>query len=157
MISNTKKCTRCGVTYPIEGFFKTGRTKAGKAKYRGDCKGCAKKDTANWRVKNKSHYNNYAAMYRAKHPEAQHEMEIKRRYGISIEHYNQMLVAQNMGCAICRKQHDSSISRGRLYVDHDHKTGAVRALLCGGCNSMLGYASDSIEILQKAIAYLSKK
>lgn len=41
-----------------------------------------------------------------------------------------------------------------LQVDHDHKTGDVRALLCSRCNSLLGYADDSIELLKRAIAYL---
>lgn len=66
-----------------------------------------------------------------------------------------MLTAQACGCKICGKQHDSSKKRGRLYVDHCHLTGEVRGLLCGACNSAIGYFEDNTGLLEKAIAYLN--
>jgi hypothetical protein len=44
----------------------------------------------------------------------------------------------------------------RLHVDHDHKNGKVRKLLCSNCNRMLGCAKESIEILNNAIQYLNE-
>ena len=57
-------------------------------------------------------------------------------------------------CKICGKQHDPTIKRGRLYVDHCHHTGAVRSLLCQQCNIGMGNLKDDPEILEKAAAYI---
>jgi len=74
-----------------------------------------------------------------------------RKFGISKEEYVEILGTQNEVCAIC-----GGDNNGRpLYVDHDHNTGEVRGLLCGKCNSGLGLFNDSIELLNKASAYLS--
>ncbi|MBA3357418.1 MAG: hypothetical protein H0U18_16060 [Pyrinomonadaceae bacterium] len=45
---------------------------------------------------------------------------------------------------------------GRLMVDHDHKTWAIRGLLCCRCNSVIGYAKDNPETLRNAISYLER-
>jgi hypothetical protein len=153
-VNMLKRCSKCKIEKESTEFFRSGKHKSGKEKFRGDCRECAQKQTVEWRVKNRSHYNNYSAMWRDKNPDKQHKTDIKRRYGLSIEDYNRMLTTQNMGCKICGKQHDPSVKRGRLYVDHDHKTGAVRGLLCMACNSMIGRATDDISILEKAIEYL---
>jgi hypothetical protein len=150
----TKKCSKCNIEKTEADFFKSGTRPSGEPRYRPDCKECAKKDTAEWRVKNRSEYNNYAAAWRAKNPGKQHANDIKRHYGLSLEQYNELLARQACQCRICGKQHDPSVKRGRLYVDHCHKSGKVRALLCGGCNSMLGHANDEAAILLKAIDYL---
>ena len=139
---------------PLENFYRDkGNKTDGRA---GTCKVCKNAKTMKWREENPQVYNALAVKWRDKNPEKQHATEIKRRYGLSIEDYNAMLVKQNMKCAICDKQHDPSIKRGRLYVDHCHKTGKIRALLCAAHNSMLGYAEDDIETLEKAIEYLKK-
>ena len=73
----------------------------------------------------------------------------KRTYGLSGDDYAAMVKKQNNLCAICLGE------RG-LCVDHCHKTGRIRGLLCRQCNTMLGNATDSPEILDKAIEYLRK-
>jgi len=78
--------------------------------------------------------------------------ELLRNYGITIEEYNELLFKQNGCCAICGVHH-LELNRS-LYVDHNHETGEVRGLLCLHCNSTLGYAKDSIVILENAIKYL---
>ncbi|GAC1646590.1 MAG: hypothetical protein NVS9B15_04750 [Acidobacteriaceae bacterium] len=60
-----------------------------------------------------------------------------------------MTVAQNGLCAICRKP-----TVGRLHVDHDALTGAVRALLCGSCNRAIGLFDHNPETLRAAAIYL---
>lgn len=152
-----KTCSICNIEKPMEEFFKSGTQKSGSPKFRGDCKDCAKKTTGEWRAKNRSHYNNYVAMWRAKNPIRQHATEIKRRYDLPIEEYNRILVEQLCKCKICGKEHDPTRSRGRLYVDHCHDSKKVRGLLCGGCNSALGYFEDNIETLLKAIEYLKSE
>lgn len=76
----------------------------------------------------------------------------KRLYGITLEDYESLLVAQDRKCAICREPHTEEIW---LVVDHDHDNGKVRGLLCNYCNVGIGYMRDNPELLQSAIHYLS--
>lgn len=79
---------------------------------------------------------------------------LKRKFGISLEDYDNMLETQGFRCAICRVHH-TEISRN-LAVDHDHVTGHVRGLLCVECNRGLGAFKDSETFMFKAINYLRK-
>ncbi len=83
---------------------------------------------------------------------------IKRKYGLTKEEYNELLKKQKSVCAICGKV-DNRIMKGtvvKLNVDHCHKTGKVRGLLCNRCNSGLGLLKDDINLLNKAILYLKQ-
>jgi hypothetical protein len=86
------------------------------------------------------------------------ERNLKRNYNITLEIYNKILESQNSRCAICGKEETVVIRKNllNLAVDHDHKTGKVRGLLCGNCNQLLGKANDSVELLNNAIKYLNK-
>ncbi len=88
--------------------------------------------------------------YRHKH--------LKKTFGVDFAYERKLLVEQNGLCAICEKPEE--ITRGhkerRLSLDHNHTTRALRGLLCGNCNLVLGYACDDPDILRKAIAYLDK-
>ena len=64
-----------------------------------------------------------------------------------------MLKAQNYRCAICGTE---NWGRPSPSIDHDHKTGKVRALLCNRCNGVLGLAEDSAVLLNKMAKYLSE-
>ena len=63
-----------------------------------------------------------------------------REYGITLEEYNAMTVQQGSVCAICKQQETKERNgvRYRLAVDHCHKTGKIRGLLCFPCNSAIG-------------------
>lgn len=76
------------------------------------------------------------------------------RYGKTLIDYDKLLVAQNYRCAICNKN-ITEFKRG-LAIDHDHKTGEVRGLLCFCCNMALGYFKDDTDLLNNAIKYLNK-
>jgi hypothetical protein len=78
---------------------------------------------------------------------------LKRKYGITIDDYEAMLVAQGGGCAICHAPEPEGHS---LHVDHDHDTGAVRGLLCFNCNAGLGKFGEDIELLSAAVVYLRR-
>jgi hypothetical protein len=77
--------------------------------------------------------------------------ELKRTYGITLEQYELILTAQSGKCAICR----CTPRTKKLAVDHDHKTKAIRGLLCSNCNhKLLGAAHDKVDILKNAIRYI---
>lgn len=83
---------------------------------------------------------------------------LKRKFGIGSVDYAKIKTVQGGVCAICRCD-EVFINKKtgvlqELSVDHDHKTGVVRGLLCVRCNRMLGYARDDAAILLRAIAYL---
>lgn len=83
---------------------------------------------------------------------------LRRKYGISAEDYDRMLAAQGGGCGICGKKPEEQTRYSKyLHVDHDHTTGAVRGLLCDEHNLLLGRWGDGVELLQKAIEYLTRK
>ena len=70
-----------------------------------------------------------------------------RRYGITAEEADAMLVAQGGRCAVCR-------SAPAAHVDHDHRTGRVRQLLCFNCNGGLGQFKDDPVVLRAAARYV---
>ena len=76
-----------------------------------------------------------------------------REYGISTEDYEKMLKQQNYTCLICGGTKMNK-SRKKLCVDHNHKTGVTRGLLCNGCNTIIGMTDEKIETLENCIAYL---
>jgi hypothetical protein len=82
------------------------------------------------------------------------EWQYKKRFGITIETYNQMLLEQNNSCAVCERQ--PTDFKRKFSIDHDHKTGEIRGLLCDNCNHALGMVNDNSLLLQKLILYLEK-
>ena len=83
-----------------------------------------------------------------------------KKYGLTIEKYNSLLIKQNNKCAICSSEEKSKQNNGihtrQLAIDHCHKTGKIRSLLCSQCNKGIGHFNDSIELLNRVIEYLSK-
>lgn len=76
-----------------------------------------------------------------------------KKYNIDSKEYDRLYTEQKGACAIC-KRHQSKIKKV-LCVDHCHKTGKVRGLLCNHCNSLLGFSRDNTETLNNAIYYLN--
>jgi len=83
------------------------------------------------------------------------ELHMKRAYGLDFKDYEKMLEAQNGVCAICSSPPPNN-RKTRLAIDHCHKTGKVRGLLCDKCNRSIGLLKDDVNILTKAIEYLNK-
>lgn len=109
-----------------------------------------------YRMKHRDKINAYAKEWRLKNPEKfrekQKRYELKypnrrrnKQYGIDIE---EMKIKQKRTCAICG-------NKKKLLVDHCHKSNKVRGLLCNDCNLGLGRFFDSVDILEKAIKYLT--
>lgn len=76
-----------------------------------------------------------------------HEQRVQSTYGLAPGQYEALYEAQGGVCYICRRATGAS---RRLSVDHDHKTGEVRALLCRPCNSLLGHVRDDVDTLRRA-------
>lgn len=79
---------------------------------------------------------------------------LNKKFGITIEEYDNLLLDQHNRCYICHI-HTSKLDKS-LAVDHDHITGKVRGLLCGSCNRFLGRINDSIETANRLLEYLKK-
>lgn len=82
-----------------------------------------------------------------------HRIQVIKSYGITEEEFNSMLERQEGKCAICGT---TDWGKPSPSIDHDHKTGKVRALLCNRCNRVLGLAEDSPELLSMMSDYLKK-
>lgn len=82
---------------------------------------------------------------------------LKRDFNMTEEMYNKMLNSQLNLCKICGlKEENIHTSRKHFHVDHDHKTGKVRGLLCGPCNQGLGLFKENTETMINACKYLLK-
>jgi len=106
--------------------------------------------------KNKERIKKYSRDYIKRDPEKRRfqlkRSLIKKRYGIIYEDYLSMHHEQEYKCKIC-KRHADEFKKG-LVVDHDHKTGKVRALLCINCNSQL-HVLENKELYDKYMNYLN--
>jgi len=91
--------------------------------------------------------------------ELNQEIQAHRR-GCTAEQYQSLLDTQGGRCAICGVPEGHRSCRGkkcRLAIDHDHRTGEIRGLLCNNCNRALGRFKDSIAILESALRYLKRE
>lgn len=131
--NNLKICKKCSKIYPANTkyFYRNKRLKDGLNFY---CKECEK------------------IRYKKIH--------IKKTYGIKFEEIQEMIKKQTNQCPICKRllgdflngENDDIYPR----VDHDHKSGEIRSLLCNTCNLLIGYAFENPIILINAIKYLRK-
>lgn len=82
---------------------------------------------------------------------------LKRNFGIGIVEYEKILQTQSYVCAICSKPNSRKLPDGKyakLAVDHDHKTGKIRGLLCCKCNFAIGHLDDNPYLCERAMHYL---
>lgn len=122
-----KICADCGGVLPTGEFHTNNRNKSKLHSY---CKPCAKK-----------RHRNYWPSYR--------DTAVERKFGMEDGEYQRRLDEQGGVCAICRFP-----CTRELAVDHCHKTGVVRGLLCSGCNTALGRFHDDPRMLLRAAKYL---
>ncbi len=137
-----KVCPTCKELLNFTNFHKEVSKKDGLQRI---CKIC--QNSAN----RKSHKKDYRRVMKN---------NLKKRFGISLEQYDNMLQSQKNVCAICKNK-ETLKSTGRfeikqLSVDHCHSSLKIRGLLCSLCNTSLGGFKDSIELLESAILYLRK-
>jgi hypothetical protein len=80
------------------------------------------------------------------------ENHLQRKYGLDQEAYEKMLLEQNGRCFICPTSIPGGM--GQFAVDHCHKTGKIRKLLCFNCNTALGLLGDDPNLLERMAAYI---
>lgn len=152
-IKTEKKCHKCKVVKPMEMFYQNKNRSDG---HNSACSDCAKAIAAQWRIDNLEKSIENGKKWRKEHPDrmasSSRKQKLKFKYGMTPDDYTNMAQQQGQCCAICGN-HMDLLPKG-LVVDHDHETGKVRGLLCNSCNSLLGYAKDSIDNLNSAIRYL---
>ena len=124
-----------------------------------------------WKKENRERVNKLVAQDKIDHPEKyakwrknyyeRNKVDINTRsicryHGLDIPTYESMFEAQGHKCAICDKMETRKMKGVimRLCVDHDHKTGRIRGLLCHDCNSGLGKFHDSSDLLTLAAMYI---
>jgi hypothetical protein len=168
------KCAESGCDTTLAGFNKSGFC----TKHYGKAPG-VKERMRKWYRDNKERHRSGVLKWIKNNPERNKEMKknweannsakIKesrsnnrkfwdstyRRFRITAEQYWQLHESQQGLCAICSKKSEEDF-RGRLSVDHCHKEGQIRGLLCNHCNLMLGHARDNIDTLTNAIEYLQQ-
>ena len=137
-----QNCRKCGQEKPLVAFHKDRARPNG---YRNMCKSC---------------YSDFHAKYYEENTEKvksrNRRIWIERIYGKSLEEIENIKQEQQNCCALCGDLLDEKDNQ-KVHIDHDHKTGKVRGILCRWCNTGLGQFRDSIERLGKAIAYLQKE
>lgn len=168
-----KQCTNCNKVKDISLFYKR-LDRHGEHKYYSSwCNECSAlyssenyyKNKKNKRLKERENYaKNKTPIQKAKkkwienNPEKFLSIKLKNRYGITIEEYYEIYEKQGGVCSICKNKETSidkkTMKTKRLSVDHDHKTGVVRGLLCINCNHALGRFKDDITIMESAISYI---
>lgn len=149
-----RTCPRCEETKALDEFYATkwAQNKEHVSTY---CKSCTRERTAERKAAKFAEVVRVDAEWRAR-PDVKHRKAIRdrcRKYNITEEQFYALWDAQDGLCAIGFE----ALEFGKgLCVDHDHKTGVVRALLCGHCNLMLGHAREDIGVLNSAISYLER-
>lgn len=136
-----KVCTKCKENKPLSDFQKQKNTRDG---LRYDCRTCHVKTTQEWYQRNRDKVRAGQKTEDARIKRRNRLM--RKRYGITAEQYQSLLDKQQYRCAICRRHQDEFDKF--LALDHNHKTGAPRELLCFGCNHGIGWFRDEPEVLE---------
>lgn len=132
-VPEEKACRWCSKTKPAEAFYPNSDPGDGLSAVCRDC---------------------YRAKYQKK-KEYWRDRYLRKAFGLTLERWNEMLTEQGNRCAACGAEAPGG-RHARWHVDHSHKTGEIRALLCFVCNTALGMVDDSIPRLRSLIAYIEK-
>jgi hypothetical protein len=107
-----------------------------------------------WREANPEKARASVDVFYAKNPHARKERHLQKKYNITLEQRNNLLTLQGNVCALCSCPHPNR--DGDWAVDHDHRTGMVRGILCHHCNAGLGLLKDDPKLLREAARYVER-
>ena len=163
-----KVCSKCNVGKPLSEYHKHAASKDGLQQW---CKSCKAVDqtsrhkadpsrkaqlAADWRSRNKTRHVETTTRWKRANVRRSKNASLVHHYGITIETYESMLEEQGHKCAICGNADSGRSNTDALAVDHDHRTGAIRGLLCHPCNSGIGLLKDDATVLTAAAEYLRR-
>ena len=138
-VDGRKWCSKCQQYQHPNNFHKDNSNKHRLAYW---CKACCSINGAKHHARRMREVPEYRAKSTARH--------VKRRFGMSLEEYESKWKAQTY-CLIC---YEKLLGGYQTHLDHNHKTGNIRAFLCTNCNRGLGHFKDSVGLMQSAILYL---
>ena len=158
-----KTCRDCGVAKPIDEVY---ANKSSRDGHRPECKACnlatrrAKyaenprpyiERTRKWQLENPERVRATMERFKAagKRTASNRKSHLKRKYGLTLEAFDQLLASQGGGYAICGRPDADN-------VDHDHRTGRLRGILCFNCNIAIGQVQDDEDRLAVAMAYVAR-
>jgi DNA-directed RNA polymerase subunit M/transcription elongation factor TFIIS len=171
MSDQLKRCHACGEVLPVSSFSSDRKRKDG---LNDKCKACQAKYSKEYRdshkellreSKKRSYEKNKTRIlddYRkrragAGYAERDRERHILKTYGLSMLQVEELLLTQEGKCPICLCTLSTEQgSRDILHIDHDHKTGKIRGLLCYACNAGLGQFKDSSSSMRRVANRLRK-
>jgi hypothetical protein len=163
-IHRVKRCKKCGIVKPFEEFY---REKGCRDGYRPECKVCNLAARKAWYAANRereiarvkawqqANPDRVNASQRARHlanPNRAREGHLRRKFGLSLEDYDQLLATQGGVCGICLEPPRPGES---FHVDHHDERDGVRGILCVRCNNALGQLREDIAIAERAVDYLA--
>lgn len=111
-----------------------------------------------WRAENKDRHASVAKKWRTENVERRKAVrvayEMKKRYGLTMDQIRSMRESQGQCCAICALPFENKPRA--VHVDHCHRTGVIRGILCNPCNLGIGKLRDEPEILRRAADYIDR-
>jgi hypothetical protein len=149
LIMKKELCGKCGE--PRNYVIKSGK-RAGKM-HTYCCK-CLSAQVCDWGRRNPERRRERQRQYLRDNPHRKLRYEM-RRYGVDENWYLEKLAEQKGVCAICQRDEMQRTRKSRLSVDHCHKTGALRGLLCNTCNMRIA-GLESSNWFSNALAYLKQ-
>lgn len=144
-VAGKKHCSLCDRWQPLTAYH---ANKINWDNLNAHCKDCMRESHNKRYAKDGERMRKVSADYRSRNPEKRKELALKVKFGITLEFFKLLVAEQEGRCAIC--------GRGdmTLHVDHCHKSGSVRGLLCMPCNTAIGQLGDDPERIRKAALYV---
>lgn len=143
-----KRCTKCGLEKAATEFCKNRSATLGLQDW---CKACVReKAVVTWAALSQEEKDAKSVKVR--------RFVLKAKYNLSEAEYVDIVSSQNFRCPICNCELRFKGPRvsATACVDHCHKTGKVRSVLCNGCNITIGKFQESAPLLRRAAEYLEK-
>lgn len=144
----TRVCTKCRRTLSLDAYS---LNRLSKTILRRRCDQCYSSPAARWTSLNPSKAKEAAKRHRESGKARAHRL--RTRNGIDPLEYDRLFFQQQGKCAICGTEKPGGNSP-HFHIDHNHESGKIRGLLCTNCNRGIGYFSDNIRRMRRAIEYL---